>query len=109
MDSFWRNLDSTEAVDLACETLPVVLFFKHSTRCSISSMALRRIERESNLLHNIACFYLDLLAHRNISQYLAEKFQVQHESPQIILVKNGSCILDASHNEISVSEILSVL
>lgn len=81
------------------------VIFKHSTRCNISSMALNRLEREEPT--DLADFYyLDLLQYRPISAQIAETFQVEHASPQIILIKNGSCTYDESHMGISMDEIL---
>jgi len=86
------------------------LIFKHSTRCSISAMALERLNRNWKFADNqITPYYLDLLQHRDISNAIAEKWQVHHESPQILIIKNGECIHDASHSDISVSEIETVL
>ena len=83
---------------------PIVIF-KHSTRCSISTMAKNRLEREQTP-GNIKFYYLDLLAHRNISNRIAELFGVHHESPQILLIRSGECIYDESHNGISMEEIV---
>ena len=80
------------------------LIFKHSTRCSISSMAKSRLEREWNL-ENVQPWYLDLIAYRNVSNAIASQLGVDHESPQAILLKDGVVVYDSSHNSISVSEI----
>lgn len=84
-----------------------VLIFKHSTRCSISSAALFRLERnwEGCKMSSLKTYFLDLLAHRKLSNKIAEDFSVHHESPQVLLIKNGECIFDASHLEIQVDEI----
>ena len=81
-----------------------VLFFKHSTRCSISTMALNRFEREWDNEQVQPCF-LDLLNYREISSQIAEKFEVEHQSPQVLLIKDGICVYNASHNLISASTI----
>ncbi len=83
------------------------VIFKHSTRCSISAMALHRFEKAWEDTNSITPYYLDLLQHRDISNKIAEDYHVHHESPQIILIKNGECILDASHLDIEVNEVLS--
>jgi bacillithiol system protein YtxJ len=102
----WKKLetisDLKQALDLSFE-MPVLLF-KHSTRCSISDMALGRLERnwkDEELI--MAPFYLDLLQHRDISNEIATSLQVTHQSPQAILVRNGQAIYQASHSEISLS------
>ena len=81
------------------------VIFKHSTRCSISSMAKSRLER-GTAPENIDFYYLDLIKHRNISQKVAEDFDVSHESPQILMIKNGKCIYDESHSGITMNEII---
>ena len=81
------------------------LIFKHSTRCPVSSMAKTRLERGLTP-DNIDFYYLDLIKHRNISQKIAETFDVNHESPQILLIKNGICIYDESHSGITMDEIV---
>ncbi|MBI3883622.1 MAG: bacillithiol system redox-active protein YtxJ [Sphingobacteriales bacterium] len=81
------------------------LIFKHSTRCNISSLAKSRLERTEEP-PNIDFYYLDLIEYRNISAKIAEEFAVFHESPQILLIKNGECIYDESHSGISMDEII---
>jgi bacillithiol system protein YtxJ len=83
---------------------PVVIF-KHSTRCSISSMAKNRLERVS-APENIPFYYLDLIRYRSVSNRIAEMFQVYHESPQVLLIKNGECVYDESHSGIDMNEIV---
>ena len=80
------------------------LIFKHSTRCSISSMAKNRLDRAEQP-EGIDFYYLDLIANRNLSNKVAEVFDVEHESPQVLLIKNGTCIYDESHTGISIDEI----
>lgn len=82
---------------------PVVIF-KHSTRCSISVMVKNRLDKAEQP-DNVKFYYLDLLQHRNISNKIAEDFQVHHESPQVLLIKNGECIYEESHNGIFMEEI----
>jgi bacillithiol system protein YtxJ len=78
-----------------------VLIFKHSTTCSISAMALNRMERNWKDAVGIKPYYLDLLANRPISGKIAQEFGVGHESPQVLLIRNGACVYDASHMGIS--------
>jgi monothiol bacilliredoxin len=108
----WTVIDSPEAITSIKNDTSGNLFliFKHSTRCSISSMAKSRLER--NWLSEIPIsqiFYLDLIQHRSISNQIAEDFSVVHESPQIIVVKNGKAVYTASHNLISPQTILNEL
>jgi bacillithiol system protein YtxJ len=96
-----------EAIKEQSKTEPVVIF-KHSTRCSISVMAKNRLEREANG-EQVPFYYLDLLRFRPISNKIAEDFKVYHESPQVLLIKNGECVYEESHNGISMGDIVSEL
>ena len=86
-----------------------VILFKHSTRCSISSMVKNRLERDWNFGTELPLYYLDLISYRNISGKIAALFEVEHQSPQILIIKNGKCIYHASHSDISVSAIETFL
>lgn len=92
-----------EAIKQESEKQPIAIF-KHSTRCSISSMAKMRLER-AETPQNISFYYLDLIRYRNLSNKIADLFKVHHESPQVLLIKNGECIYDESHNGIDMQEI----
>ena len=81
------------------------VIFKHSTRCSISTMAKNRLER-SDAPETLDFNFLDLIRHRDISGKIADDFGVEHESPQILLIKNGNCIYDESHTGISMEEVV---
>ena len=82
----------------------ISMCFKHSTRCSISVMVLNRIENEWNDC-KFEPYFLDLLNYRNISNTISETYKVIHESPQVLLIKNGVCIHHISHNLISMNQI----
>ncbi len=90
------------------ESTPV-LIFKHSTRCSVSSMSLDRLLRNwrEGDEARIVPYYLDLIAYREISNQVAREFAVPHESPQVIVLKNGEAVYDASHFQISYPEIMN--
>jgi len=85
------------------KTRPQVIF-KHSTRCSISTIAKSRLERNQQPLSG-DFYFLDLLKHRSISDQIAEDFAVAHESPQILLIKNTACVYEESHSGIQMDEI----
>lgn len=109
----WKTLDSLEGLDAAIKRsfeVPVVLF-KHSTRCSISSMALHRLERAWDFAEGQGpeMYYLDLIAFRPVSAAIAERLKVYHESPQLVLIKNGEAVYDASHSDITMDELLEAL
>lgn len=102
----WTSLTDEQQLETIKEeskSQPVVIF-KHSTRCSISSMAKNRLDRE-DAPGDVKFYYLDLIAYRSLSNKIAEVFQVYHESPQVLLIKNGECTYDESHNGISMAEI----
>ena len=106
-DSPKSTINWTELTDLAqlmeieaiSNEKPVVIF-KHSTRCSISRMALKQFEREFDLNETVDAYFLDLIAHRDVSNEIANRFNVYHESPQLILIKNGKAVYDVSHSDI---------
>lgn len=98
----WINLNHIDQLDLiineSCE-IPV-LIFKHSTRCSISRMVLKQFEIKYNLEEKMKLYFLDLLEYRTISNQIADRFNVVHQSPQVLIIKNGISIYNASHESI---------
>ncbi len=104
----WQALTRIEQLDALTEQSkrkPVVIF-KHSTRCGTSSMALRQFERHYNVDNeNIELYFLDLLAYRDISNEVAIRFQVLHQSPQIIIIKDGVTVYHASDYQIQAEDI----
>ncbi|HVD97972.1 MAG TPA: bacillithiol system redox-active protein YtxJ [Cytophagaceae bacterium] len=105
----WQELKTeTELEDIKTlsKTHPVMIF-KHSTRCSISAAALDRLERnwKEAEMKNVQPYYLDLISHRPISNKIQNDFHVQHESPQVLIIRDGKCIYSASHIDINYKEI----
>lgn len=84
-----------------------VFIFKHSTRCSISRFALKQFENEFDLHDAVDAYFLDLITYREISNEIASRFGVQHQSPQLILIKGGKAIYDVSHSDIDAGELKS--
>jgi bacillithiol system protein YtxJ len=82
-----------------------VLIFKHSTSCIVSKMALKSFEKEFDLNNNVDAYFLDLLNFRAISNEIATKFNVVHQSPQLLLIKNGLSIYNVSHDRIDAEEL----
>lgn len=81
------------------------LIFKHSTRCSISSVIKSRLNR-GTLPEHIDFYYLDLIAYRALSDAIAERYGIRHESPQVLLIKDGKCVYDESHSAVYMEDIL---
>lgn len=100
----WEELTSLSTLDdipAESQERPVAIL-KHSTTCGISRMVLRNFEQEYDLQEDeVKLYFLDLLKHREISNKIASKFNVPHQSPQLIIIKNGNVVYDASHSEIS--------
>jgi bacillithiol system protein YtxJ len=102
----WISLTSAEQIDQLVDkskTVPQVIF-KHSTRCGTSSMVLSRFERAQDL-PGADYYFLDLISYRKLSNAVSERFQVPHESPQLLLIKDGECVYDESHMGITIDEL----
>ena len=100
-----QQLDDTKAVS----NDNLVAIFKHSSRCSISRMALKQFENEYNLEDKVTLYFLDLLNFRSISDAISEEFQVVHQSPQIIVIKNEKALFNASHSAIDALQLKTFL
>lgn len=97
------NLDQLQEIKAATGYSAI---FKHSTRCSISMMARKRFEFDWTAIpEETSLYFLDLIAHREVSNKIAEIFQIHHESPQLLLIKDGECVYETSHGEISAEEL----
>jgi len=105
----WKQLDKLEKIDEIIELShsQIVAIFKHSTSCGISRMVLRAFERDlkGQDLSNMSLYLLDLLAYRAISNEVSHRFNVIHESPQLILIQNGTAFFDSSHADIKASSL----
>ncbi len=96
-----NTLDQLETIEKESNT-ETVLIFKHSTRCGISSMVIKQFENLFSEEHqHLKVYYLDLLSYRNISDEVGYKFQIMHQSPQLIVVRNGISVHNASHYDIT--------
>ena len=108
----WIKLESeNQLIDIQQKShSQPVLIFKHSTRCSVSRTALDRLERNwnSDEIKELVPYYLDLIAHRNISNLIAEDFNVEHQSPQVLLIRNGKSVYDRSHFDIDFKSIKEI-
>lgn len=107
----WKKLtESTQIAEIKelSKSKPV-LIFKHSTRCSVSSMSLDRLLRnwKTEDGEKVVPFFLDLIAYRALSDQVEGEFGVPHESPQVIIIRNGIAVYDNSHFGISYPEIMA--
>jgi bacillithiol system protein YtxJ len=82
-----------------------IAIFKHSTRCSVSRFALKQFENEFDLADATDTYFLDLIEYRDVSNEIANRFQVVHQSPQVLLIKNGKSVYDASHSDIDARDL----
>lgn len=101
-DVAWKPLTDVaqlEAIINESAQKPAVIF-KHSTRCGISRMTLKRFEAEFKLQDKVTPYFLDLLQHRDVSDAVSQQFNVVHQSPQLLLIVAGKCIYDESHGDI---------
>lgn len=104
-----KELNQLDEILLESQQRPV-LIFKHSTRCNISRATFDRLERKWDVseMGVVKRYFLDLISSREISNQIAERFHVEHHSPQILVISNGKSILDLSHYEIDYDHIKAV-
>lgn len=103
----WIQVTDENQINEILSSEGTYLLFKHSTRCSISSMALNRFENEfKDNTGVVNLYFVDLIQFRSVSNLIAEKTGVQHESPQVIVLKNGTVMYSASHGAINAEAIL---
>lgn len=112
LPSEWKELtdeSQLETIDQVSREAPVVIF-KHSTSCGISAGAKHRLESGSNdMPDEVEFYYLDLLRYRNISNVIADRYHVRHESPQVLIISKGKASYHVSHHRIMSSVIASHL
>ncbi|MFH6971517.1 bacillithiol system redox-active protein YtxJ [Flavobacterium petrolei] len=103
----WNELTDLGQLNeiIAASNEKPVAIFKHSTRCSVSRMALKQFENEFNSSDKVTPYFLDLIAHRDISNEIASRFGVTHQSPQLILIKEGKAVYNVSHSDIDAEEL----
>jgi bacillithiol system protein YtxJ len=108
----WIPLNSLEQIKTIKELSKseTILVFKHSTRCGISSMVIKRFENLfDSSMNNIKVYYLDLLNFRAISDEVGYSFQAQHQSPQLLIIRNEVAVLNVSHYDITTVNIQKYL
>ena len=102
-DVGWNTLTELKQLDeiVSQSFVKPVIIFKHSTRCGISRMALRGFETDYSIPADCATpYFLDLLRYREVSDEVARRFTVVHQSPQVLVIRNSASIFDASHGDI---------
>ena len=101
-----RSLDQIEDIRSESKENPV-LIFKHSTRCNISRASLDRLERnwKDEEMKEVRLYFLDLISYREVSSRIAEEFDVEHESPQVLIIRDERSTYDRSHFEINYHQI----
>lgn len=109
----WNELTSPSQIDeIKAESKDQpILIFKHSTRCNISRATLDRLERnwKEEEMQNVKPYYLDLISYRQISSQLANEFNVEHESPQVLIIRKEKSTYHRSHFEIDYQQIREVV
>ena len=98
------DLSQLDEIVTLSDNKPIVIF-KHSTRCSVSRFALKQFESEYDLTDRVDAYFLDLLEYRVISNEIASRFGVYHQSPQLLLIKEGKSVYDVSHSDINAMEL----
>ena len=108
----WKEFYALEDLENIIKTSfhQPVLIYKHSTRCSLSSIVRSRLESswEADPL-DIVCYFLDLISFKEVSNAVEDQFQIRHQSPQILMIHQGKCIFHCSHLSIGHSAIKEAL
>lgn len=107
----WIAINSEEEVEQIYKSPDYAIIYKHSPRCMTSLMAYRQLKSEVSAVSDvdIPLYIVDVISNRRESQAIASNFQVQHQSPQILVVKNGECLYDASHERVSLQDPLNII
>jgi len=107
----WNQIESTDAFDRLIEASfekPIAIF-KHSRSCGVSALALKRFEKEFHSDKSVAFYMVNVKTERNISNYIAQILSVKHESPQLLLIKNGEVHYSDSHMRIKAEQLENCL
>ncbi len=102
----WIPLTTEQEIENIKSSSELAVIYKHSTRCMVSLMALKKLKSESTGDYDVPFYMVDVIRDRPISRAIADTFQVEHESPQLLLIKGGECIYDASHESVSLKPML---
>ncbi len=110
-DMNWENLNSIDQlldIDEKSKS-KIQIIFKHSTRCSVSTFAKKILEKEYNdtVQKQADVYYLDLISFREVSNEIANRYAVLHQSPQMLVIKDGVCVFNSSHSNVSFEKALA--
>ena len=95
------DLNQLEEIRENSKNSPIMIF-KHSRACSTSTMVINRLERnwQHEEMQHVQTYFLDLLSYRQISNVIAEQYKIRHESPQVLIIRDGNAVYAGSHFEI---------
>lgn len=108
----WQKLESPEAVENIKSNDDYVLIYKHSYRCEICHKALDRIENQWDNFpykNSVTPHFINVITEREISNKVASEFNVPHKSPQLLLIKGGKVIHDASHGGVEINSLSNLI
>lgn len=107
----WKTIESSDQIEeiiQASRTTPVVIY-KHSRHCGVSFFVRARLEKQWKNGYDVDFYFLDLVSHRDVSNEVADRFGVRHESPQVLLIRNGESVFDTSHVGVSAKALRKAL
>ena len=99
----WKQLEKVTQLDelVNLSGKKEIIIFKHSPRCGISSNVLRKFEAKlTGLIHDDQFYLVNVISEREVSNAIAQKFQIMHQSPQVLVIKNEKVLTYASHYDI---------
>jgi len=108
----WKQLTSVEDLEnaISASDLGTVVLFKHSTRCSVSRMAIKMFEDGwDDSFKTVSAYYLDLLEYRPVSIAIADILDIEHQSPQMLVLRNRQVVHHANHHAIDVNSVKNYL
>lgn len=102
-----KTIKSTEEFEKLVKEKKDFIIYKHSSTCNLSARAKREVEKfqQENQSEDYPIYEVLVLESRPVSNYIAEKSNTTHQSPQILLFKDGVCRKNFSHKSVNVGEI----
>ena len=108
----WITLNSLEQLDVieSASKTKTQIIFKYSSRCGVSRMVLNQFESNYNFYEDdLDLYFLDIISYRSVSNEVGYKFQVMHESPQLLVIKNGVVVAHDSHGGVNAIDLNSFI